>query len=62
MGDDGGLERVPAGVEGVNGRDAGGVGTVVVGVGGCCAGAFGAVAVTFVPALFRPGDLVEWLN
>ena len=53
MGDDGGLARVPVGGEGVAGRDVGGVGTAVVGVDGCCAGAFDFAVLTFEPAPFR---------
>jgi hypothetical protein len=58
VGDGGGLDRVPVSVEGVEGRNVGGVGTTVVDVG-CCAGAFGVVVVMFVTALFPLGDVLE---
>jgi hypothetical protein len=60
VGDGGGLDRVPVSVEGVEGRDVGGVGTAGVVLGGCCAGVFGTVVVMFVTALFRLGDMFEW--
>jgi hypothetical protein len=60
VGDDGGLEGVPVSVEGVDGRDAGGVGTADEEAGGCCVGGFGVVEVTFVQALSRLEGMFEW--
>ena len=57
-----GLEGVPIGVDGVDGRDVGGVGTTDVSAGGCCAGAFGVVVLTLNPALFRFEDLFDLLS
>lgn len=62
VGDNGGLEGVPAGVEGVDGRDMGGVETAVVDAGGCCAGIFDVVVVTLVSALSRLEGVLDWLN
>ena len=59
VGDGGGLDRVAVSVEGVDGRDVGGVGTAVVDVGGCCAGTFGIVVAMFGTALSRFGDVFE---
>lgn len=56
VGDGGGLEGAPVVVDGVDGR---GVGTAGVDVGGCCVGAFGVVAVTFVTVLSRLRDMIE---
>lgn len=56
VGDDGGFEGVPLGVEGIDGRDVGVVGTAVVDDGGCCAGV---VVGTSEPALFRLEDDAE---
>jgi hypothetical protein len=50
---------VPASVEGVEGRDVGGVGTAGVVLGGCCADVFGTVVVIFVTALLRLGVVFE---
>jgi hypothetical protein len=55
VGDGGGLDRVAVRVEGVEGRDVGGVGTAGVVLGGCCAGTFGIVVVMFVRGLSRLG-------
>ena len=59
VGDGGGLEGAPVVVDGVDGR---GVGTAGVDVGGCCVGAFGVGAVTFVTVLSRLGDVFEKLG
>lgn len=62
-GDGCGPEGVPIGVDGVDGRDVGGVRTTDVDVDGCCAGAFSVVVLTLNPALFRfegPFDLLSW--
>jgi hypothetical protein len=56
VGDGGGFEGAPVIVEGVGGRD---VGTAGVDVGGCCVGAIGVVAVTFVTVLSRLEDMFE---
>ena len=63
VGDGGGLDGVAVRVEGVDGRDVGGVDTAAgVGVGGNCAGAFGIPEVTLIPALFRLEGVLGWLN